>query len=105
VQGPRSGNETSRRDPPQCTVTIQALVLILLACLCVGVLLGTAWTVQVLQPRLRRQAEERRRLNAEWQAIRDTRGSVHVVRCPRCGCLIGESDMYDEDDDDWDDDD
>ncbi len=95
----------SRRDPPQCAVTIQAAVLILLACLCLGMLLGTAWTAQAQQPKLRRQAEERRRLNAEWQTVRETRQSVQLVRCPRCGCLLSERAWYFEEEDDPDDDD
>ncbi|HEX2263837.1 MAG TPA: hypothetical protein VHH52_08785 [Pseudonocardiaceae bacterium] len=49
-------------------MTIEVLVAILLVCL--GILLGTTWTTQALQPRLRRQAEERRRLNEEWSAVR-----------------------------------
>ena len=104
ASGPRSGNETSRRNPPQCAVTIQAAGLVLLACLCVGMLLGTTWTVQALQPKLRRQAEERRRLNAEWQAIQDAQQSVQSVWCPRCGCLLPARPRYitegDEPDDD-----
>jgi hypothetical protein len=50
-------------------MTVQTVGLILLACLFIGMLLGTAWTVQAVQPNLRRQAEERRRLNAAWHAI------------------------------------
>jgi hypothetical protein len=86
-------------------VTIQTAVLILLACLSIGMLLGTAWTAQALQPKLRRQAEERRRLNAEWQAVRDTRQSVQLVRCPRCGWLLSQRARYFEEEDDPDDDD
>jgi hypothetical protein len=44
--------------------------------LCLGLLLGSFVTVQALQPKLRRQAEERRRLNEEWAAIR----TVHRQR-------------------------
>lgn len=100
----------SRRNPPLCTMTIQAAALILLACLCLGMLLGAAWTAQALQPKLRRQADERRRLNAEWQVMRDTRRSVQLVRCPRCGCPLSdeawsERAWYFEEDDDPDDDD
>ncbi|MGH3768850.1 MAG: hypothetical protein ACRDS0_08800 [Pseudonocardiaceae bacterium] len=86
-------------------MTIQAAGLILLACLSLGMLLGTTWTIQVLQPKLRRQAEERRRLNAEWQAIRDARQSVQFVRCPRCGYLLSEEAQYVEEEDEPDDDD
>jgi len=57
---------------------------------CLGLLLGAAWTVQALQPKLRRQAEERRRLNAEWSAIRTARGQRG--RCPRCAGPLSEQD-------------
>ncbi|MGH3672989.1 MAG: hypothetical protein ACRDSH_20560 [Pseudonocardiaceae bacterium] len=87
-------------------MTTQAAVLILLACLCLGMLLGTAWTAQALQPKLRRQAVERRKLNAEWQAVRDSRHSARLVRCPRCGCPLSQGAWYpEEEDDDPDDDD
>jgi hypothetical protein len=49
-------------------VSLQVLIGALL--ICFGILLGTAWTTQILQPKLRRQAEERRRLNQEWVAVR-----------------------------------
>ncbi|MGH3902422.1 MAG: hypothetical protein ACRDTA_30040 [Pseudonocardiaceae bacterium] len=38
-----------------------------------GMLLGTSWTTLTLKPKLRRQAEERRRLNEEWSALRTAR--------------------------------
>jgi hypothetical protein len=101
--GPRSGNGTSRRDPPQSTVTIQGVGLILLTCVCFGMLLGTAWTVQATQPKLRRQAEERRRLNAEWQAVRHAQHSTQLIRCPRCGYPLSGA-LYFEDDEPDDDD-
>ncbi len=93
----------SRRNPPQSAVSVQAAGLSLLACLCFGVLLGTAWTVQALQPKLRRQAEERRRLNAEWQAVRHARQTAQLIQCPRCGCLLSDGAYFEEgelDDDD-----
>jgi hypothetical protein len=52
-------------------VIIEVLGGVLLICL--GLLLETSWTVQALQPTLRRQAEERRRLNEEWSAVRIAR--------------------------------
>ena len=66
------------------------MVLSAVLLVCLGVLLGAAWTVQALQPKLRQQAEERRRLNAEWSA-------VHTVRqrwdeCPRCASPLSERD-------------
>ncbi|MGH3972648.1 MAG: hypothetical protein ACRDS9_04910 [Pseudonocardiaceae bacterium] len=52
-------------------MTLQVLGGVML--LCLGLLLGSMWTIQALQPKLRRQAEERRRLNEEWVAIRAAR--------------------------------
>jgi hypothetical protein len=85
-------------------VTTQAAGLILLACVCFGMLLGTAWTIQATQPKLRRQAEERRRLNAEWQAVRHARHSAQLIRCPRCGYPLSQGALYFEDDESDDDD-
>jgi hypothetical protein len=53
-----------------------------------GVLLGSTWTMQFLQPRLCRQAEERRRLNEEWVAVRAVR--QRWGECPRCGRRLGD---------------
>jgi hypothetical protein len=67
-------------------MTLTVLIGMLLVCL--GLLLGTTWTTQALQPRLRHQAEERRRLNEEWLTIRN---ALQVRdECPRCGCLLSE---------------
>jgi hypothetical protein len=60
---------------------IQVLVFVLL--LCLGLLLGSSWTLQAIQPKLRRQAEERRRLNDEWSAVRAIRYQLDY--CPHCG--------------------
>jgi hypothetical protein len=53
---------------------------------CLGLLLGASWTIQAIQPKLRHQAAERRRLNEEWLAVR----AVHrqISHCPRCGCSL-----------------
>ncbi|MGH3670231.1 MAG: hypothetical protein ACRDSH_06295 [Pseudonocardiaceae bacterium] len=59
---------------------------------CLGLLLGAAWTVQSLRPNLHRQAEERRRLNEEWQAVRAARRLSG--QCPRCAGLLSEQDWY-----------
>ncbi|MBV8540355.1 MAG: hypothetical protein JO063_02605 [Pseudonocardiales bacterium] len=59
---------------------------------CLGLLLGATWTTQLLQARLRRQAEERRRLNAEWLAVRAARRQGG--RCPRCASPLPEQDWY-----------
>jgi hypothetical protein len=71
-------------------VTLQVLIGVLLICL--GLLLGSTWTIQALQPKLRRQAEERRRLNEEWLAVHTARR--HRGECPRCGCSPSELDWY-----------
>jgi uncharacterized protein YneF (UPF0154 family) len=67
-------------------VTLQVLGAVLLICL--GLLLGTTWTIQVFQSKLQRQAEERRRLNEEWLALRTT--YLQRGRCPRCGTPLAE---------------
>ncbi|MGH3918250.1 MAG: hypothetical protein ACRDRY_06790 [Pseudonocardiaceae bacterium] len=71
-------------------MTIQVLGGIVLVCL--GLLLGASWTVQALQPKLRRQAEERRRLNEEWSAVRTARRQRS--ECPRCARPLSEQDWY-----------
>jgi cell division protein FtsL len=71
-------------------VTIEVLVAIVLVC--VGILLGTTWTTEALQPKLRRQADERRRLNEEWSAIRTARRQHGT--CPRCASLLTERNRY-----------
>ncbi|MGH3720543.1 MAG: hypothetical protein ACRDRI_17190 [Pseudonocardiaceae bacterium] len=69
-------------------VALIALGSVLLVCL--GLLLGSSWTVQALQHKHRRQAEERRRLNDEWLSVR----AAHQQRgtCPRCSRLLSERD-------------
>jgi hypothetical protein len=71
-------------------VTLQVLSGVLLVCL--GLLLGTTWTIQALRPKLDRRAEERRRLNEEWVAVR----TAHRQRgtCPRCGSPLVERNWY-----------
>lgn len=88
--GPWPGDATSWWNTPLSAVTVQVLSAILLVCL--GVLLGATWTIQVLQPKLRRQAERRRRLNEEWSAVRAARRQRRG--CPRCGVLLTERDWY-----------
>lgn len=95
ARGPGPGSETSWRGPPQSSVTHQlfswsALSVVLLVCF--GLLLGATWTTQALRPRLRRQAEERRRLNAEWSAVRTARRQRG--QCPRCASPLSEQDWY-----------
>jgi hypothetical protein len=85
-----AGNDTSWRKTPQSAMTIPVLSAVLLICL--GLLLGSSWTIQALQPKLHHQAEERRRLNEEWSAVR----TAHRQRshCPHCGSPLSEQDWY-----------
>ena len=69
---------------------LQVLGGILLVCF--GLLLGSTWTIQALHPKLRRQAEERRRLNEEWAALRTAHEQRQ--RCPRCGIPMDERYWY-----------
>ncbi len=80
----------SWRGAPQSAVTLQVLGSVLLVCF--GLLLGNAWTIQALQPKLRRQADERRRLDKEWAAVRTARGQR--AQCPRCGITLAERPWY-----------
>lgn len=75
------GTGTSRRNSPQKAMSLQILGGLLLVC--AGLLLGTSWTIQALQPTLRRQAKERRKLNEEWLAVNAARRQCD--ECPRCG--------------------
>lgn len=85
-------------------MTIQAAGLILLVCLCSGMLLGSVLAVRAVQPKRRRLAEERRRLDAHWRAVRKLEQQAEPVRCPRCGWLLSEEACYPEEDDEPDDD-
>lgn len=94
ARGPGSGSETSWRGPPQSPLTDQLfswspLSAVLLVCF--GLLLGASWTTQALRPKFRRQAEERRRLNDEWSAVRTAR---RRGQCPRCASRLSEQDWY-----------
>jgi hypothetical protein len=92
--GPGTRSAASWRYAAQGPVTLQVSAGLLLVCLGLliglGMLLGTTWTIQALQARLRHQAEERRRLNAEWAAIRVAR--QQWVQCPRCGTPLSDWD-------------
>lgn len=90
---PCAGSETSWRIAPQSAVTVQVLGGVLLVCL--GLLLGASWTIQAVQPKLRRQAEERRMLNEEWSAVRTLR---QRDECRRCATPLIEWDWYHADD-------
>lgn len=71
-------------------MTAQLVAGMLLVCL--GLLLGASWTIQAVQPKLRRQAEERRRLNEEWSAVRTARRQR--AECPHCATQLSERDWY-----------
>jgi hypothetical protein len=90
--GPWSRSDTSRRNAPQTTVTLGWLLLGATLLICLGLLLGSTWTVQALQAKFRRLAQERRRLNDEWLTIRMARGQQG--QCPRCARLLCEQDWY-----------
>lgn len=81
------GSPTSWRITPQIPMTMQVLIGVLLVCL--GLLLGTTWTIQALQARLRRRAEERRRLNEEWMAIRKEWSMIRTTRHQLAKCPHG----------------
>lgn len=83
-----TGNASSWRNTPQSTVILQVLGAVLLVCL--GLLLGSSWTIQASQPKLGRQAEERLRLNEEWAALRTAH--PRRGRCPRCASPLSDRD-------------
>ncbi len=74
----------------QPALLVPAMSGVILVCL--GILLGASWTTQALQSKLRLQAEERRRLNEEWSAVRTARRQRR--KCPRCGSPLSERDLY-----------
>lgn len=71
---------------------IELLLLGGLVLVCLGLLLGTAWTTQVTEVQFRRLAEQRRRLNEEWAAIRTVRRQQ--TECPRCASPPYEENWY-----------
>jgi len=71
-----------------------SILLVAGLAVCFGLLLGTAWTIMAMQPRLRRQAEDRRKLNEEWVAVRSAR--QQQGRCPYCKLPQAEYDRYSE---------
>lgn len=86
TRGAATGSAASWRYAAQSPVILQVLAGVLLVCL--GLLLGSTWTIQALQSRLRRQAEERRRLNEEWAAVRAAHRQPG--QCPHCGVPLSE---------------
>lgn len=63
-------------------VGISRAIVVCLVLLCLGLLLGASWTSQTLLPERCQLAEERRRLNEEWAAVRTAR--QQRLHCPRC---------------------
>jgi hypothetical protein len=84
------GTTPSWRDVPQSAMIEQLLGALLLICL--GLLLGTTWTIQAVQPKLNRQAAQRQRLNEEWATIYSIRRAQ--ARCPRCGFPQADVGLY-----------
>jgi hypothetical protein len=92
-----------RRNAPLTMVIMVSAGLLI----CLGLLLGASWTGQALQAEFRRRAQERRKLNEEWQEIRTARH--YRSQCPRCRNHLSEQDSYLEPtvieelpyDDDW----
>lgn len=83
---PQPESATSWRLGPQRTVTWQELTWFLLGAvllICLGILLGAAWTTQALRPKLHQLARERQRLNQAWTAVRTAHRQLD--ECPRCG--------------------
>lgn len=77
------GNTGLPYDVFRSTTTLQVLGSILSICL--GILLGSTWTIQIVQVKLRKNASERRKLNQEWLAIREVQAAMHK-RYPRTNC-------------------
>lgn len=74
----------------QPTLLVPVMSGVILVCL--GMLLGASWTTQALQAKLRQHAEERRRLNEQWSAVRTARQQRR--KCPRCASPLSERDWY-----------
>jgi hypothetical protein len=91
---PQPGSATTWRYTPPRAVTPDWILLIAGLAVCLGLLLGTTWTIMLMQPRLRRQAEDRHRLNKEWLAVRTARQQQR--RCPYCELPLTEFDRYSE---------
>lgn|GEM_PF-6935839 len=59
---------------------------------CIGGLVGAAWTTQLMGNVSRRHAEQRRALNAGWQALEDARrAGGESAYCARCHQALSES--------------
>lgn len=80
------------RNTPPSAVMPGGILLIAGLAICFGLLLGTTWTIMAMQPRLRRQAQDRRNLNEEWLAVRSA--GRRQGRCPYCALRLAE---YDQD--------
>lgn len=79
--------ENVRRNAPQSMVIMVVAILLV----CVGLLLGASWTTQALQPKLRHQAEERRRLMRSGGRFAPHASNGVSARAARAHCPTGTS--------------
>lgn len=75
----RRGTELSRRDIPPIEMTGVWIVGIVLLLLCLGVLVGTSWTIHALDRRYRSLAAERRELNEWRRALQEASSAASSV--------------------------
>jgi hypothetical protein len=74
------------------TVSISILVVGAVLLICLGMLLGTSWTVNFQHRKFRQQADERRRFNEEWSVVYAARRKRD--ECPRCAAPLSEETGY-----------
>jgi hypothetical protein len=77
-----------RRDAAAGHTAVCAELILLGAGLlfCIGMALGTTWTIQTMRWKLERLADERREVNDEWLTLHTVRRKLDS--CPHCGYLI-----------------
>lgn len=70
--------------------------ILLGSALLIAVLLASTWTIQTNRHGFlfRRQVQERRRLDAEWEAVRCAKRSIGGDWCPRCGDLSSQKALH-----------
>ena len=85
ADGRRRGTELPRRDIPPITMTAFWIFGIVgLLVLCLGVLVGSSWTVQALNQQYRRLTIQRQELNERCRTLQRTSPPLaHCVRCAR----------------------
>ena len=96
ANGQCRGTELPRRDIPPITMTaIWVTCIVGLLLLCLGALVGSAWTVQALNRQYRRLAIERRELNKQHRALQEI--SLPLARCVWCaGLIVSSLDDYED---------